>query len=99
MTTITRHRWTQEERAHLNRVVGRSKNKTEAFKKVAAEMGMPWEAVKSTYWNHRKTDGQPEQMSIFRETSDDDLLEFAATIKAEVTRRVKALEELRKIYS
>ena len=56
MTTTApkRHRWTKDELAHLNRVVGHAKNKTEAFKKIGEEMDMPWQRVRSTYNNHHK---------------------------------------------
>lgn len=52
--TIARHRWTKDELAHLNRTVSHSKNKQEAFKKIAQEMGLSPQAVQGTYYNHKR---------------------------------------------
>lgn len=64
MTTETpkrsRHNWTKEELAHLNRTVGHSKSKGAAFQKVADEMGLTKSAVAGTYYNHRNGSKAPK---------------------------------------
>lgn len=53
--TRSRHIWTKEELAHLNRSVAHSKTKSAAFKRIAEEMGMNPKSVAQIYYSHHRS--------------------------------------------
>lgn len=116
MTTeapIKRHSWTKDELAHLNRTVSHSKNKSDAFKKIADEMGLTPQAVQGTYYNHRQkpkaATAQPKAPSFrksvartypidFTSLSEIELIELSQAINMEVKERMSRLAKLESAF-
>ncbi len=113
-TTTKRHHWTKQELMHLKRTVNHSKNRTEAFKKIADEMDLKWESVRSTYTNHFKTkpaakkatDRTPsfkkteaKPATTFSKLSDSELSNTANALRDEIERRAKIISDLQALYS